>query len=170
MWMRDWSDTTSVAGDRQVTIAIDGSTIGTYDAASSFNKGTTGYGWDKLTTVDLSSGSHTMTVTKKDSASSAAIIDTLWFSSDLNAVPTGPISHSTSLCSATTQTSQPVVYCTPPLCDRPAYICPQGQTCSGGCGMVCAPLPTTTRSPLSPVPILGALVICGIIIGVMRRK
>jgi hypothetical protein len=174
MWMRDWSDTTSVAGDRQVTIAIDGSTIGTYDAASSFSKGTTGYGWDKLTTVDLSSGSHTMTVTKKDTTSSAAIIDTLWFSSDLNAVPTGPISHSTALCTQPPTTTWTIV-CTPPQCPSGGYItCPKGSTCSGGCGMVCERVPGTSASPspipMSPVSILGALVICGIIIGVMRRK
>ncbi len=174
MWMRDWSDTNHAAGDRQVTIKIDGTTIGTFDAASSFNKGTTGYGWDKFTTVDLGAGSHILTITKKDTTSSAAIIDTLWFSSDLNAVPAGPISHSTSLCSVTTQVSQPVIYCTPPPCDHPAYICPQGSTCSGGCGMVCAPLPTTSPKPspipMSPAPILGALGICGIIIAVMKRK
>jgi hypothetical protein len=174
MWMRDWSDTNHAAGDRQVTIAIDGATVGTYDAASSFNKGTTGYGWDKLTTVDLSSGSHTMTITKKATTSSAAIIDALWFSSDLNAVPAGPISHSTSLCTVTTQTSLPVVYCTAPACDgRLGYTCPPGRTCSGGCGLECitpTPLPKTTSSPISPAPILGALGICGIIIGVLKRR
>ena len=174
MWMRDWSDTNHAAGDRQVTITIDGTTIGTYDAASSFNKGTTGYGWDKLTTVDLSSGSHTMTITKKATTSSAAIIDALWFSSDLNEVPAGTISHSTSLCTVTTQTSLPVVYCTAPACDgRLGYTCPPGRTCSGGCGLECitpTPLPKTTTSPMSPAPILGALVICGIIIAVMMRR
>jgi len=168
MWMRDWSDTKHAAGDRQVTIAIDGSSIGTFDAASSFNKGTTGYGWDKFTTVDLGAGSHILTVTKKDTTSSAAIIDALWFSSDLNAVPAGPISHGTSLCTVTTQTSLPIVYCTAPLCDRPEYICPEGRTCSGGCGMVCAP--TTSPIPMSPVTVLGALGVCGIIIAVMKRR
>jgi hypothetical protein len=175
MWMRDWSDINHAAGDRQVTVKIDGTTIGTFDAASSFNKGTTGYGWDKFTTVDLGAGSHILTITKKDSTSSAAIIDTLWFSSDLNAVPTGPMSHSTSLCPVTTQTSQPVIFCTAPLCDRPGpYVCPQGSTCSGGCGLVCAPtttpLPKTTTSSMSPAPLIGALGICGIVIAVMRRR
>jgi hypothetical protein len=174
MWMRDWSDTKHAAGDRQVTIAIDGSSIGTYDAASSFNKGTTGYGWDKFTTVDLGAGSHILTVTKKDTTSSAAIIDVLWFSSDLNAVPTGPISHSTALCIQTPTTTWTMV-CTRPPCTSGEYItCPQGSTCPGTCGMVCAPLPTTSQSPspipMSPVPILGALVVCGIIIAVMKRR
>jgi len=101
--MRDWSDSNHAAGDRQVTIAIDGSTIGTYDAASSFNKGTTGYGWDKFTTVDLGAGSHILTVTKKDTTSSAAIIDELWFSSNVNEIPQSYNTHSDALCSAPTK-------------------------------------------------------------------
>ena len=103
MWMRDWSDTNHATGDRQITISIDGTTIGTFDAASSFNKGTTGYGWDKFTTVNLGAGSHTMKITKKDTTSSAAIIDELWFSSNLDEIPQGYNTHSDALCSGTTK-------------------------------------------------------------------
>lgn len=103
MWMRDWSDTNHAKGDRQITVIIDGATIGTFDAAYSFNKGTTGYGWDKLTNVDLSAGSHTMKITKKDTTSSAAVIDDFFFTPDLNEMPKGAIGHSEALCSGTTK-------------------------------------------------------------------
>jgi len=103
MWMRDWSDTNHAKGDRQINVMIDGATIGTFDAAYSFNKGTTGYGWDKLTNVDLSAGPHTMKITKKDTTSSAAVIDGFFFTPDLNEMPKGAIGHSEALCSGTTK-------------------------------------------------------------------
>jgi hypothetical protein len=101
MWMRDWSDTNHAKGDRQINVMIDGVTVGTFDAAYSFNKGTTGYGWDKLTNIDLSAGSHTMKITKKDTTSSAAIIDDFFFTPDLNEMPKGAIGHSEAYCSGT---------------------------------------------------------------------
>ncbi|NMB77493.1 MAG: hypothetical protein GYA23_00165 [Methanomicrobiales archaeon] len=100
LWMRDSSDLKHAKGAREVTLQLDGKTIGTFDAAAAFNRGTTGYGWDKLTTIDLSSGRHTLKVTKKDTTSAAAVLDVFWFSPDLNEVPSGYITHSTSLCSA----------------------------------------------------------------------
>ena len=139
MWMRDWSDTNHAAGDRQVTVTIDGATIGTFDAASSFNKGTTGYGWDKFTTVNLGAGSHTMKITKKDTTSSAAIIDDLWFSSNVNEIPQGYTTHSEALCSATAVTTidTPTIYCTAPICPSGKLVCLQKDGCPGGCGYSC---------------------------------
>jgi len=146
MWMRDWSDTNHATGDRQINVIIDGASIGTFDAANSFSKGTTGYGWDKLANIDLSAGSHNLKITKKDTTSSAAIIDDLFFTPDLNEVPQGAIGHTEVYCQATTVTTtvtpitsgityQPV--CTPPICPSGKYVCLQKDGCSGGCGTSC---------------------------------
>jgi hypothetical protein len=183
MWMRDWSDTNHAAGDRQVTITIDGATIGTFDAASSFNKGTTGYGWDKLTTVNLGAGSHTMKIIKKDTTSSAAIIDDFWFSSNLNEIPQGYTPHSEALCSATTVTRsiapttsgityQPV--CTPPICPSGKYVCLQNNGCPGGCGYSCDTVSSQTtvpptRSGIETVVILLAIGL-GVVVFAKRRN
>ncbi len=159
MWMRDWSDTNHAAGDRQVTVTIDGVTIGTFDAASSFNKGTSGYGWDKFTTVNLGAGSHTLKITKKDTTSSAAIIDDLWFSSNVNEIPQSYTPHSEALCSVTTVTTtvtpttsvityQPV--CTQPICPSGKFVCLKTDGCPGMCGISC-------DNPVTPVipPVSG---------------
>ena len=181
MWMRDWSDTNHAAGDRQVTVTIDGATIGTFDAASSFNKGTTGYGWDKFTTVNLGAGSHTLKITKKDTTSSAAIIDDLWFSSNLNEIPQSYTTHSEALCSATavktttavTTTDTPTIYCTAPICPSGKLVCLQKNGCPGGCGYSCETVITSTSVPWTqeslpkPVGIEMAIILISIGLGVV---
>lgn len=114
LWMRDWSDTNHASGDRQVTLSIDGNPVGTFDAANAFNRGTTGYGWDKLTTVSLSAGTHTLRIIKLATTSSAAIIDDVYLTPDTTQVPQGPADHSETLCSSgttnpVTSTSQIVI-------------------------------------------------------------
>ena len=183
MWMRDWSDPNHATGDRQVTITIDGATIGTFDAASSFNKGTTGYGWDKFTTVNLGGGSHTMKITKKDTASSAAIIDELWFSSNVNEIPQGYNIHSEALCPVIakpgtttpqittvpwTQESPPLPYCTPPQCPSGKYVCLQKDGCPGGCGYSCGTItPQISIPPPTPSGIETIVILIAIGLGVV---
>jgi hypothetical protein len=115
LWMRDWSDTNHAKGDRQVTITLDGSTVGTFDAANAFNRGTTGYGWDKFTNVDLSAGSHTLKITKKDTTSSAAIVDHILLTPDLSKTPQGAVGHSEALCAGTTQGGGTTTVVKPPV-------------------------------------------------------
>jgi hypothetical protein len=105
LWMRDWSDTNHAPGDRQVTIAVDNRDIGTFDAASSFSKGTTGYGWDRFDSVPLSAGPHSLKITKEATTSSAAIIDAILFTTDKNANPPGSTTHSEALCAGKTGTT-----------------------------------------------------------------
>ncbi|HEX3000906.1 MAG TPA: hypothetical protein VHN82_00815 [Methanoregula sp.] len=176
LWMRDWSDTNHDKGDRQVTITIDGKTLGTFDAAASFNDGTTGYGWDKLTNIDLSAGSHAVKITKTATTSSAAIIDSLYFTPQSRDVPQGAIGHSESLCSGgtrsvtTQQTGMTYPVCTPPACKSgQTYVCLQQDNCPGGCGMSCSPAPTTTaRSGIETDLIIIAIIAGILLVGKQR--
>lgn len=175
MWMRDWSDTNHATGDRQVSVTIDGATIGTFDAASSFNKGITGYGWDKLTTIDLGAGSHSLKITKKETTSSAAIIDELWFSSNVDEIPQGYNSHSEALCPVTsvTTTFTPMIYCTAPPCSSGKFVCRLENGCPGGCGMSCDTTTPPTPVPPTPSGIETAVILIAIGLGIIvvaKRK
>jgi len=166
MWMRDWSDTNHAAGDRQVTVTIDGATIGTFDAANAFNRGTTGYGWDKLSTVNLGAGSHTMKITKKDTTSSAAIIDELWFSSNVNEIPASYTTHSEALCTVT----RPIIYCTAPPCPSGKLACLLKDGCPGGCGYSCETPVTSVPPTTSGIETAVILLALGIAVAVIAKR
>ncbi len=182
LWMRDWSDNNHAKGERQVTVAIDGDNLNTVDAASAFTMGTApGYGWDRVSPLPLLAGTHTMKVAKKDTTSSAVILDVFLLTPSSD-IPSGPIGHSSALCaggssaaaSTTTAANHPLntytsPICTPPSCPGGSYYCPTS-SCDGGCGMICSGVaPEPTRSGME-IPLIMLGIGCAIIAFSAGRK
>lgn len=86
-WMRDWTDKKHPFGSQEITITIDGTTVGNFNE----HTGDVGYGWQKLTSVSLSAGSHTLKITKTQTTSSAAILDAMLLTTDASYTPSGKV-------------------------------------------------------------------------------
>ncbi|MDD5472711.1 MAG: hypothetical protein PHU34_01045, partial [Candidatus Methanoperedens sp.] len=84
-WMRDWTDKKHPFGSQEITITIDGITVGNFNE----HTGDAGYGWQQLTSVSLSAGPHTLKITKTQTTSAAAILDAMLLTTDASYTPSG---------------------------------------------------------------------------------
>ncbi|MBI3742677.1 MAG: hypothetical protein HY261_00110, partial [Chloroflexi bacterium] len=83
LWIRDFDDNKHPLGARVVNINIDNKDAGNYDSIDIASPGPKGdYGWHATAKVRLEAGKHTMKVTKVATTSSAAILDTFYFTSN----------------------------------------------------------------------------------------
>jgi hypothetical protein len=87
LWLRSWTDKKHPFGSQAVKVIIDGITLGNFSEHSS----EAGYGWGKLTVVNLSVGTHTLTIQKKETTSAAAILDAMLLTTDTSYIPSGKV-------------------------------------------------------------------------------
>ena len=89
MWVRDYVDKFQPKGVRRIIVEFDGRSYGTFSEVDIPAPGAKGaFGWHKIGNgVNLTTGTHTMKITKEATTAGAAILDAFYLTTDPNDRP-----------------------------------------------------------------------------------
>ncbi len=144
-WMRDWTDKKHPFGSQEITITIDGTTVGNFNE----HTGDAGYGWQKHTSVSLSVGSHTLKITKTQTTSSAAILDAMLLTTDVSYTPSGKVPSIPAGDTTVPPTTTPTTTVTPTTVPPTTIVTPTPQIIV----ITQPPTPQITQPTATPKPV-----------------